>query len=360
MIKVSILVPTYNVKEYLAICLNSIINQTLKEIEVICIDDGSTDGSGEILDKYAKIDNRILVIHKKNEGYGKAMNVGMNNARGEYIGIVEPDDYIGLNMYEDLYRLAKEYDVDFIKSDFYRFTGSGTNINRFYNKLDRTEKYYNKIIDINKDTTPFKFTMNTWSGIYNTNFLKTHNIKYNETPGASFQDNGFWFQTFMYGRKIYFINKAYYMNRRDNPNSSIKNKQKVFAMTNEYKYIRSIIDSHHELHKFIRQFWPAVFRNYIFTLKRIDRSFYKTFAKQFIDSFATAKANSEIDLDAFEDFGLRKSIILFYKNPKKYLKSVTKDMNIFERFFSIKNLHVPYEKKHKVLCIFGHKIDLKK
>ena len=115
--KVSIIVPTYNVEKYLAECMETIIAQTLKDIEIICVDDGSTDNSGTILDSYAAKDNRIKVIHKENGGYGKAMNVGLDNASGEYIGIVEPDDKIELNMYETLYLAAEKNNVDFVKGD---------------------------------------------------------------------------------------------------------------------------------------------------------------------------------------------------------------------------------------------------
>ena len=133
--KVSIIVPTYNVEQYLHECMDSIINQTLKDIEIICVDDGSTDNSGKILDEYATRDNRIKVIHKQNGGYGRAMNVGFDNATGEYIGIVEPDDYVALDMYEELYKKAIENDVDFIKADFNRFVNENNELKLFYNKL---------------------------------------------------------------------------------------------------------------------------------------------------------------------------------------------------------------------------------
>ena len=113
--KVSVIIPVYNVENYLRQCLDSVVNQTLSDIEIICVDDGSTDNSGKILDEYATKDSRIKVIHKENGGYGKAMNVGLDNAIGEYIGIVEPDDYIALDMYETLYNIAKEKDLDFSK-----------------------------------------------------------------------------------------------------------------------------------------------------------------------------------------------------------------------------------------------------
>ena len=94
MAKVSIVVPVYNVERYLEECLNSIKIQTLKDIEIICVDDGSTDLSAQILDNYAKKDNRFHVIHKQNEGYGRTMNIGISKATAPYVGIVESDDII--------------------------------------------------------------------------------------------------------------------------------------------------------------------------------------------------------------------------------------------------------------------------
>ena len=117
--KVSVVVPVYNVEKYLEQCLDSIVNQTLKDIEIICVDDGSTDKSGEILDKYVTEDDRVKVIHKKNSGYGNSMNIGFDAAQGEYIGIIESDDYAELNMFESLYECAVENNLDVVKSEYF-------------------------------------------------------------------------------------------------------------------------------------------------------------------------------------------------------------------------------------------------
>ena len=117
--KVSVIVPVYNVERYIAKCLDSILAQTLEDIEIICIDDGSTDNSGMILDQYASKDERVRVRHKKNSGYGAAMNVGIAMAEGEYVGIVESDDRIADDMYETLYKAARDNKLDMVKSDAY-------------------------------------------------------------------------------------------------------------------------------------------------------------------------------------------------------------------------------------------------
>ena len=114
--KVSVIVPVYNIEQYLRECIDSILAQTLTDLEVICVDDGSTDRSPGILDDYASRDPRVHVIHRENHGYGQSVNVGMDRAVGEYIGIVESDDRILPDMYEKLYNAAREYDLDFVKS----------------------------------------------------------------------------------------------------------------------------------------------------------------------------------------------------------------------------------------------------
>ena len=98
--KISIVIPAYNAEKYLSQCLDSIINQTLKDIEIICVNDGSTDRTGAILDSYKLIDNRIIVIHKENKGQSMARNTGMAIASGDYIGFVDSDDFVDLEMFE--------------------------------------------------------------------------------------------------------------------------------------------------------------------------------------------------------------------------------------------------------------------
>ena len=112
MIKISIIVPVYNVEKYLRKCIDSILNQTFKDFELILVDDGSTDDSGKICDEYSLKDSRIKVIHKENGGQSSARNMGLDVAQGEYIGFVDSDDWIEKDMYEILYRNCKMKDGD--------------------------------------------------------------------------------------------------------------------------------------------------------------------------------------------------------------------------------------------------------
>ena len=138
--KVSVVIPVCNVETYLRECLDSALAQTLRDIEIICVDDGSTDSSPAILDEYAAKDSRVKVIHKPNGGYGHTMNVGMDAATGEYFAILESDDIIKPNMYEVLYGLAKANDVDVIKSDHEVFVGDEND--RIFTYMSLTEKQH--------------------------------------------------------------------------------------------------------------------------------------------------------------------------------------------------------------------------
>lgn len=119
--KISIVVPVYNVENYIEECINSIINQTYKNLEIILVDDGSTDSSGKICDKFAKNDDRIKVIHKKNEGLGKTRNVGILESTGDYLFFVDSDDFIDLNTIEKLYNRSNNGTMDLVICDYYKY-----------------------------------------------------------------------------------------------------------------------------------------------------------------------------------------------------------------------------------------------
>ena len=276
MAKVSIIIPTYNVEMYLVECMESVVNQTLKDIEIICINDGSTDGSLEILKSYAQKDDRIVLVDKENGGYGIGMNIGLDKATGEYIGIVEPDDFIPLNMYSDLYEKAVENDLDFIKADFYRFKRDSEteDMELVYNHLSPNKEDYNVVFNPSETPEAIRYIMNTWSGIYKRSFIEEFHIRHNETPGASFQDNGFWFQTFVYAKRGMIIDTPYYMNRRDNPNSSVHNKEKVYCMNVEYDHIRELLVRDKEVwERFRPMYWLKKYNNYMGTIKRIGEEY---------------------------------------------------------------------------------------
>ena len=143
--KVSIIVPVYNVEKYLSYCMDSLLNQTLTDIEIILVDDGSPDRCPAMCDEYAKQDHRVKVVHKKNEGLGFARNSGLAIAAGEYIAFVDSDDYVALNAYEKLYKLAIDTKTDVVYFTFQRFNEQG---NTCVNAPIRKEILYNTVEEI--------------------------------------------------------------------------------------------------------------------------------------------------------------------------------------------------------------------
>lgn len=322
MIKVSVIIPVYNVEPYLEECLDSVTGQTLKELEIICVDDGSTDGSGAILDSYSRKDGRIRVIRQENRGYGAAMNRGIGSAAGEYIGIVEPDDYIMSGMYQYLYRKAKGYRLDFVKADFYRFTQGGDGGREFvYNHLSTEAADYNRVFDPSADPEKLRFIMNTWSGIYRREFLEQYRILHNETPGAAFQDNGFWFQTFVYAHRAMILDRPFYCNRRDNPNSSINSREKVYCMNIEYDHIRDILMRDPDLwERFRPMYWFKKYHNYMGTLNRIGEEYKEEYVMRFAAELSWALKRGELVREPFTAASWR-NIRRMTEDPRGYYEN---------------------------------------
>ena len=348
MAKVSIVIPVYNVEKYLTQCMDSVVNQTLKDIEIICIDDGSTDNSGIILDKYADNDNRIKVIHKENGGYGKAMNTGIDYAAGEYIGIVEPDDYIELNMYEILYNKAAEFDVDFIKSDFYTFYPNGDSI---YTSLDRSSNNYNRVINLQLDKSPFLFNPGMWTGIYKTDFLKNNNIKYNETPGARYQDQGFWWQTTVLAQNVYFLNIPFY-HYRDYAANSTNNPNGFDWIITEFNYIEDFLNRYPERKKYLLAiFYSFKFQHLLFNFNKLSyRNKDKKFA-EFLHEFNRNNMAENVDINLLGE-NEKEQFMLISKNPQKFKKRYAK--SLLQKIFSVTNVN-----NHKQITILGIKLKFK-
>lgn len=303
MAKVSVILPIYNVQNYLRECLDSVTHQTLKDLEIICVNDGSTDSSLDIVKEYAAKDDRIIIITGPNGGYGKAMNKGLDRATGEYIGIVEPDDYVSLDMFGELYQIASEQNLDFVKADFYRFTRDASGKEELqYEHIDKSGTRYRQFLNPSLDPSTIRFTLNTWSGIYKRAFIESYHIRHHETPGASFQDNGFYFQTFIYAKRAMILDKPYYRNRRDNPNSSVKSKEKVYCMNIELDYVRDILMQDREIwERFKYMYWWKKYHNYMFTLSRIDESYKKEFLHRMRMEYKRAMQKGELSQDVFTD-----------------------------------------------------------
>ncbi len=211
--KVSIILPTYNVERYFRECLDSLISQSLHEIEIIPVDDGSPDKCGEIMDEYATRDPRIKPIHKENGGYGSAVNLGFAAATGEYLAIVEPDDWCEKEMYEKLYHQAKRLDADLCKCGFFVYNSfSKSNVNTAWKNGSINILNYptDRTFNIMEERSLISYHPSVWSCIYKRSLIEDRGIKMYDKKGVSYQDIPFMVNAMCSAEKIAVIHDFLY------------------------------------------------------------------------------------------------------------------------------------------------------
>lgn len=228
---ISVIVPVYNVEKYLKRCVDSILNQDMKEIEVILINDGSTDSSPSICDEYAKRDIRIKVIHKKNSRVAAARNDGIKLATGKYISFIDSDDWIESNMYKCMHKKAEEFNVDFIMCDF-----SKKGVEKSYNVSQQIDSGFYDKDKIKKElfqclimfeNIEFPPTISNWTCLFKREFLIKNNIFYDEDIHYC-EDSIFGSKAMYNANRFYYMKNKYFYNYFYNPSSttSIYNKNK--------------------------------------------------------------------------------------------------------------------------------------
>ncbi|MTK64562.1 MAG: glycosyltransferase [Methanobacterium sp.] len=227
--KISIIVPVYNIENYLGQCLESLVSQTLKEIEIICVNDGSTDGSTEILEVFASKDDRIKIINKENAGLGAARNTGMLEVKGEYIGFVDSDDYVDTTMYEKLYNNAKNYDSDMVMCTIGIIDeNNGEAEADHYYDLKCLDERFNEGTFNYKDTKDciLLLAVNAYNKIYKSEFIDRIEAKFPE--GLIFEDNPFFYHTYLNADKVSLVMEPLYIHRINREGSITSGADKRF------------------------------------------------------------------------------------------------------------------------------------
>lgn len=253
---ISVIVPVYNVEKYLSQCINSILNQTIKNLEIILVDDGSLDNSGKICDEFSEKDNRIIVIHKENNGLSSARNAGLKVAKGNYIGFVDSDDWLDENMYEILLELIKDHSSDISCCNFFRTADSEEKIPPITNESIQS---FNNIEGLNNFYTDlYTQTVVAWNKLYSRELFD--DVTY--PVGKIHEDEGTTYKLFYKAKKITYTNRPLYY-YRTTPNS---------ITTSKFNKKRlAIIDVYEEKIKFIKginneSLYSKTLKWYLFTL----------------------------------------------------------------------------------------------
>jgi len=213
--KVSVIVPVYNVEKYLKQCLKSIEQQSFEDFEVICIDDGSTDGSLKILQHYASIDKRFFVISQENQGQGVARNNAIDLARGEYILFVDPDDWIEFNTLKVLYANALQSGAEIIQFNFKDFNEVTKSV-KVRNFAEKMKKKYNLVLNHQdfyewrnvKNAVLIDFHKSVWTYFFSKDFIKKNNLRF--APVKVAEDHVFSINAILSVDKVFYIEDCFY------------------------------------------------------------------------------------------------------------------------------------------------------
>lgn len=350
--KVTIILPSYNVISYIRQCLDSVISQSLRDIEIICVDAGSTDGTREILNEYASGDSRVQVFHSEKKSYGYQMNLGIREARGEYIGIVETDDYIEPSMYELLYKIAEHHKADIVKAgryEMYEFA-DGDSMEEVTVYLP-ADKKTNETLNPDEDPSLHRWDMNIWNGIYKVEFLRSHEIRFRETDGAAFQDIGF-FQTGMNdANRVVYIRNPLYHYRKIRPGASTWNPSCLHYVCDEY---RNLLQSEGIKSGHINEVYMAMIAAFFTELDKIiffegqDYSKYDQDMDWFENTMKNAIEKKIVRLDDLND-RWRNRLLIFMIDREIYIREYGRGVDILRDWI------MDFRKKlgKKQLILFG-------
>ncbi len=290
-ISVTVVMPSLNVAAYIRPCIESVLQQTLRDLEIICVDAGSTDGTLEILEEYARKDSRITILHSDRKSYGYQMNLGFDAARGEYLGIVETDDYAESDMFERLLDAARRDRLDVAKAGYFLY----------YSREQRNEpcpigskamcsRVFCPVTDFRSPVEQaefFNLKPTIWSAIYRREFIREQGIRFNETPGASYQDLSFTFQVLALAGRVRLLPECYLHYRQDNEQSSVNSPGKVYCVCDEYDAIQAFLDSHPTLKGRLEPVMARMrYDSYMWNYGRLADEYKPAFVRRMSEDFA--------------------------------------------------------------------------
>lgn len=297
--EISILVPIYNVERYLRECLDSILAQSFQDYEVICINDGSTDSSPQIVQEYLDADARFRMIDKPNSGYGASMNRGLDEARGTYVAILESDDVYSDDALQVLHDAAVEHDAQVVKGDFDLYWSMPEPKSERFGIVD--ELPLGRVVDPREEHEVFYRKPSIWSAMYLRAFLDDNRIRFLETPGASYQDAGFNFKVWSCARRVVFLDQVILKYRQDNETSSVNSPSKIYCVCDEYAEMQAWVDADPEQRgRFQGVLERMRYDSYLWNYDRLNDEFKEDFIMRASREMGASKTAGRIDLSLFE------------------------------------------------------------
>ena len=297
---ITVLMPVYNAQTYLQQAVDSVLGQSFADFELLCIDDGSTDDSPRLLAEYARRDPRVRVLTKANSGYGDSMNKGIEEARGTYIAILEPDDFFEPGALKLLVGAAQREGADIVKANYW-----------FY--WSKPEEKNQKIAVVKPDMAGHVFCAkdepailtsipSIWSAVYRKSFLDEEGVRFLTTPGASFQDVGFGFKAFAAAQRIYCVEDAILHYRQDNESSSVNNPAKVFCVCDEFSGIDAFIQEKPDRAWLKPYAYRLRYDSYIWNYSRLAPALRKEFFSRMVGDLRTGSDAGAFHPDLFNDY----------------------------------------------------------
>lgn len=267
--KISVILPVYGGEQYLEQCLDSVICQTYKNLEIIVINDGSPDSCPSIIDRYASMDKRIIPIHKKNAGYGAAINSGLDVATGDFVAIVETDDWVQPDMFECLVNAYHKKPNPVVKASF----------NRLSNEVILNTQSLKHLCPFDSDNlaeiTPessielFLLESSIWTALYKRDFLEVNAIRFYESPGAAYQDMPFKFITYAASEAITLVNTPVYNYRVMNAGSSSASSNNALISFKNYEIIKTYLQKQGLFNTYLYHFYFHLMFDLVFHSSRL-------------------------------------------------------------------------------------------
>ncbi len=358
--KVSVIVPVYNSQNSLRKCLDSLLNQKLQDIEIICVNDGSTDNSLKILEEYAQKDFRIRILNQKNSGAGTARNMGIKNARGQYISFVDSDDFVSPAIYIFTIPMAEKFDADCIQYDYKILDEYQKLIKKVYQKneyLKRNIILPQKCVCDYKDlgNTLMTFDAAPWKRIYRRQFLLENDIWFDEFKPCG-EDAGFSLEVRILGR-ICYVNKILY-NYTMRTDSISHNSKYILPLKEILNSFKKRIQKHNMFPNLYPQYSAGVLHWCYFAYKNKnpninDGTFIQNLKKLIDDNLISEGLLRELEYKIISERvrrEIKQDLLKEFKiTPKKILKTI---FSVEDEFGGIS--------KHKVITIIGIKMKFKK